>query len=276
MKRAELQYLMQKYGIQPRREQGQNFLLNEKVLAKTIAAAELTAKDTVLEVGPGLGILTTALAAHAGRVVAVEQDRTLCQALQPLVQQHKNIELFNEDIRTFHAAQHNLKHEQYVLVANLPYSITSWVLRQFTEYEPAPKRMVVMIQKEVAERINSTPGHMSILSVAIQLFCTVEIIRTVQRSSFFPVPKVDSAVIMLQRRAQPLSKNPTALMKLVKTGFAARRKQLHNTIHTGTHIPDEQCIAAITSIGLLPTARPQELSVEQWEQLRQELTAGEE
>lgn len=275
MNRAELQYLMQKYNIEPRREQGQNFLLHDKIVASMIAAAQLTPNDTVLEIGPGLGILTTALAAHAGRVVAVEQDRTLCQALQPLVKQYKNITLINEDIRTFHTAQHGLEHQQYLIVANLPYSITSWILRQFTEYAPAPKRMVVMIQKEVAERVASTPGSMSILSVAVQLFCTVKILRTVTRSNFYPVPNVDSAVILLERRPQPLSSDPAALMKLVKIGFAAKRKQLQNTIQAGTRIPAEQTIAALTSIGLLPTARPQELSVEQWELLRRALFPAE-
>lgn len=273
MNKQELQFLLEKYNITPRRQQGQNFLLDDQVIADTITAAALTKEDIVLEVGPGLGFLTSALADVAKQVVAVEQDRDLFPAIQKLSKAAPNITPYNADIRTFHLEQAELHDRQYKLVANLPYSITSWVLRQFLEYAPKPSEMIVMVQKEVAERVVAAPGQMSILACAVQLFGEPSIVRTVGRDSFYPVPKVESAILKVVMRETPQSPDPKALMKLIKVGFSAKRKQLHNTIQVGCKLTSDEAKAAIERAGLSVEIRPQELSLEQWESLRMALGA---
>ncbi|MBI2410895.1 MAG: ribosomal RNA small subunit methyltransferase A [Candidatus Kerfeldbacteria bacterium] len=264
----QLHALLNKYGIKPRREQGQNFLLDDQVIEDTINAAQLTKDDTVLEIGPGLGVLTQQLAQQAGRVVAVEQDRDMIPALKKILKIFGNVELHNADIRTFHLAEAHLRTRQYKMVANLPYNITSWVMRYFLEHEPKPSQMVVMVQKEVAERMIAEPGKMSVLANAVQLYATAEIIRIVPPTSFYPAPKVESAVISIRIRPQALSPEPEALMRLVKICFASKRKQLHNNLQAGLHISAVQAKALIASIGLREDIRPQDLSIQDWEALR--------
>jgi len=268
MNANEIQFLLKKYGISPRYAQGQNFLLDDKVIQVAIDAAQITSSDTVLEVGPGFGMLTTALADTAGKVVAVEQDRDIYPALLALQKQYKNLTVVNEDIRTCHLEPLGIVDGQYKFVSNLPYSISSWVLRQFTEYAPRPTLMVIMLQKEVAERVVSQPGQMSILSNAVQCFASAEIIKIVSRHSFYPAPSVESALLKITAHQKPLSADPKAFMSLVKIGFASKRKQLHNNLQAGLQLRYIESKAVLEDIGLSAEIRPQELSVQDWESLR--------
>lgn len=268
MNKQELQYLLKKYNITPRKQQGQNFLIDETVVHASIEAGQLSTEDTVLEIGPGFGALTMQLAQHAGRVIAVEQDRDLARGIKELQQTHTNIELYNEDIRTFNAHEAGLTDQNYKLVANLPYSITSWILKHFLDHAPRPHTFVVLVQKEVAERIAAEPGDMSVLAVATQVQATAEIIRIVPPSSFIPAPKVDSAVIRITRRPEMLTHDLKSFMRLVKIGFASKRKQLQKTVAPQYKRTPQEIATLLEQIGLPSTARPQELSVQQWEQLR--------
>ncbi len=268
MNKDKLVQLLATYNITPRKEQGQNFLINEEALEASLQAAELTPEDTVLEIGPGFGALTAKLTEVAGRVIAVEQDLVLSSALQPLVTKNDNLVLINEDIRTFHRAEAGLTHLNYKLVANLPYSLTSWIMREFTEYEPKPSRIVTMVQKEVAERIVAPRGKMSILAVAMQLYSDPQIVTIVDRTSFHPIPNVDSAIIRADILPNPRSKDPKQLMRLVKIAFAGKRKQIHNTIGQALPISPTQIRIILSDIGLPETTRPQELGLEDWEALR--------
>jgi len=269
MNKDQLETLLKKHQLTPRKEQGQNFLINEDVIDASLAAAELSSADTVLEIGPGFGALTKRLVGIAGKVVAVEQDRVLASTLKPLSEQNDNLLVINEDIRTFHRAEAGLLDNGYKLVANLPYNITSWVMREFTEHNPKPSRMVVMVQKEVAERIIAKPGKMSILAAAIQLYTNPRIVTIVDRTSFHPIPDVDSAIICCDLLPTPRSSDPERLMKFIKVGFASKRKQLHNTLSAGYPISSTQVRVILGDIGLSQTARPQELSLEDWEAVSQ-------
>jgi 16S rRNA (adenine1518-N6/adenine1519-N6)-dimethyltransferase len=271
---TEIKFLLTKYGITPRKEQGQHFLINEEIVDQMIIAGDITATTTVLEIGPGLGILTRKLgAANPQRLLAVEQDRVLAAGLQPLTAVYPQLEIVNEDIRKFYFAAHGLEELQYTVVANLPYSISSWVLRTLIEQTPRPKRSVVMIQREVAERVIAAPGQMSMLSVACQLYTTPTYLFDVPPESFYPPPRVDSSVIQLDLRPIPLSENPKRLLQIAKLGFAGKRKQLLNTLATGLHLPKTTIEKALATIGLKFDVRPQMLSIEEWEMLRKAIDA---
>ncbi len=268
MKSSEIQFLLKQYRISPRYAQGQNFLLDETVVHDAVAAAEITAEDTVLEIGPGFGVLTTALAEAAARVIAVEQDREIMKALHALQKHYANLTVVNEDIRTANLSALGLHDRNYKLVSNLPYSISSWVLRQFTEYPPTPTVMVVMLQQEVAERVVATPGDMSILANAVQLYADAEIIRTVSKQNFYPIPTVESALLKITQRAKPRSAEPEALMSLIKIGFSSKRKQLHNNLQSGLQLRSAEARAVLEDIGLGANIRSQELGIADWEALR--------
>lgn len=264
----EIHFLLNKYGISPRYAQGQNFLLDNSVIESAVAAANITKDDTILEVGPGFGVLTTALADIAGQVIAIEQDREIMKAMHTLERQYPNLKVINEDIRITKLEAAGLQDGKYKFVSNLPYSISSWVLRQFTEYAPKPTLMVIMLQKEVAERVAAKPGKMSVLANAVQLFGEPEIVRNVGKQSFYPVPEVESAILKITMRETPLSKDPASLMRIVKAGFASRRKQLHNNLESGLQLRPSEAKAVLEDIGLSAGIRPQELSVTDWEALR--------
>ncbi len=268
MNKEELDRALNRLGIRPRKEQGQNFLIDQTAVDASIDAGNLTKEDIVLEIGPGFGALTKQLVEIAGKVIAVEQDWVLCKALKKFAEKHNNLIITNEDIRTFHREKAGLEDLGYKLIANLPYNITSWILREFVEKQPRPNMMVVMVQKEVAERITSKAGKMSILSCAMQLFAEPEIVRIVDRESFHPIPNVDSAILQLTIREEVPSKDPQQLMKLIKIAFAARRKQIPNNISNGLAISATQVRIIMTDIGLNPAARPQELSIDDWEAFR--------
>lgn len=268
MTKEEIQYLLHKYHLRPRKEQGQHFLLDESVITAMLNAAHLTGDDVILEIGPGFGILTRAFVERARRVVIVEQDRDIFPFLQQLATIHSNLQPFCADIRRVNRVELGLRDMQYCLVANLPYSIASWVIREFCEVAPRPSRMVIMIQKEVATRLTAMPGAMSILGVITQMFAEVKSICEVPRSSFYPMPDVTSAVVALTLRAKPQSADPTAFIRLVKSGFAAKRKQLQNNLRTGLGCSAKEIIALCTRANIDPTVRAEDLAVTDWERLR--------
>lgn len=260
--------LCRDYNITPRKEQGQNFLLDDRIPEQMVKAAGITASDTVLEIGPGFGMLTRALIKTGAKVLAIEQDRDLTIFLNTLVKKNKNFSFHNIDVRTAQLEEIGLHDLEYSLVANLPYSVTSWILHHFLEYVPRPKVMVVMVQKEVAERIIAPAGEMSVLAVAAQALSESEIVCTVPPESFYPAPKVQSAVLKMTLREKPLSEDMPAMMRIVKIGFASRRKQLHNNLQAGLQLSTREAKCVLEDIGLSEFARPQDLSVEDWEALR--------
>jgi len=271
------QKICQENKIEPARSKGQNFLVNEGVYDDIIQAADLRADDVVLEVGPGLGFLTRKLAEKVQKVIAVELDDVLAALLVKNLAKEgiKNVEVRNENILDLNLQGEDFVASKYKIVANLPYNITSVFLRRFLETGNRPELMVLMLQKEVAERIIAQPGQMSILAVSVQFFATGEIIQTVPKNDFYPAPKVDSAVIKLKTfESVEDGAYQKRFFRLVKHGFVSKRKMLKNNLSSGYHVPQEKVLPVIEKVGLIKTARAQELSLDEWKKLLVEVEAN--
>ncbi|MGE5620227.1 MAG: 16S rRNA (adenine(1518)-N(6)/adenine(1519)-N(6))-dimethyltransferase RsmA [Sphingomonadaceae bacterium] len=256
--------LLQRLGLSARKAFSQSFLTDKYVVRDIIEAAELRPTDEVLEVGPGLGVLTRELVKVAGRVVAVELDRALAELLPRLVSDPDKLVVVQGDILAFDPA--TVFRGPYKVVANLPYHITSPALRHLLTTRAKPTLMVVMVQKEVAERIAAKPGDTSFLSVMVQLYAKVTVVRHVSAASFFPAPKVDSTVIKLEvyERLPEGVDDPEALLAMVSGAFSRRRKQLHNSLSQAMWFPPGGVFEVLEAAGIDPTRRPQTLSVEEW------------
>ncbi len=286
--------LIRRFDLDPKKSLGQNFLVDESHLARIAAAADLTGDDTVLEVGPGLGVLTRHLAAQAGRVVAVELDDRLIPVLQELFADQPHVSFVHADILKVDPAelvaggrwqvagdspnpQSPIPNPQYKVVANLPYYITSAVLRHLLESAQPPTLAVVMVQREVAQRIVAGPGDMSLLAVGVQFFAEAKIVHKVPAGAFHPRPKVDSAVLRLDVRPQPAVTDvePGWYFEVVRAGFGQKRKQLRNSVAAGLGMAKEAVEAGLISAGIDPQRRAETLSLAEWGALAKVLRTGE-
>ena len=266
---SETRDLLREYGLRPRKGLGQNFLTDTQVVERIVAAAELAPDDTVIEVGPGLGVLTLQLAKAlpAGRLRAVELDRELASRLRERLKDYPAAEVVQDDILQLNPAELSAG-QSYKVVANLPYYITSAVLRHFLESMTPPTRLVVMVQREVAERMTAAPGDMSLLALAVQFYGAAKIMFSVPPSAFYPPPKVHSAVVRidvypLQERLLP-NVNAATFFRIARAGFGQKRKQLVNTLSSGLGLDKVKAGAALTGAGISPTARPEDLSLADW------------
>lgn len=267
---AKTREICRLFEIKPERSKGQNFLINEKIYDNIVAAANLTANDIVLEIGPGLGFLTAKLAQKAKKVIAVELDDRLANYLQIGVdsQDITNVQIINEDILRFNLDKYLPADEKYKIVANLPYNITSIFLRRFLTAAHKPESLVLMLQKEVAERITATPPDMSILAVSVQYFATAQIVREVKAGNFWPEPEVDSAVIKIETTAGTVSpEEEKGFFRIVKIGFSAKRKMLKNNLAAGLKTETKNLENILRQQGLNPFARAEDLSLEDWRKL---------
>ncbi|NJN17283.1 MAG: 16S rRNA (adenine(1518)-N(6)/adenine(1519)-N(6))-dimethyltransferase RsmA [Oscillochloris sp.] len=262
-------------GLRPTRGMGQNFLIDAESLAQIVAAAELSAADTVIEVGPGLGVLTWELTQQVERLVAVELDKRLAARLgEEFVA--ANLTIVQSDVlrRTpteLLAAAGIRPPARYKLVANLPYAITQPTLRHFLEAAAPPELCVVLVQWEVAERICAGPGDFSMLAHSVQYYAEAEIVARVPARSFMPAPAVDSAILRLRRRAAPpvLSPDSATLFRVIKGAFLQTRKQLGNALPgglaaLGVKIPREDAQAALQSAGVDPQRRAETVTLAEW------------
>jgi 16S rRNA (adenine1518-N6/adenine1519-N6)-dimethyltransferase len=267
------QSLLREWQLTPQKELGQNFLVDRGVLAHILAAAEISATDMVLEIGPGLGTLTQALAEHAQRVVAVELDQKLVAILHDRLQVCSNVQIVAGDILALDIAELLTAEPAsgpagcvYKVVANIPYNITSAVLRHLLEASIRPQLIVLMVQKEVAQRITARPGDMSLLSVSVQFYGRPRVIRRVPAAAFYPVPKVDSAIIRIDPHPhlplEPAEIEP--FFAVVRAGFGQRRKQLHNSLVHGLGLPAESIVEALAQAGVDGERRAQTLGVGEW------------
>lgn len=258
---------MRRLGLRARRGLGQHFLADSQVLGHILAAAGVSPQDTVIEVGPGLGWLTRELVARAGRVVAVEMDPPLARALPEILGFPSNLTVLQADIRSLDPAK-LCEGAPYKVVANLPYYIAAPTIRLFLEAEAKPQRMVVMVQKEVARNMAAGPGRMGLLSVAVQLYARPRLVVSVPARSFYPVPKVESAVVCLDVYPRPALDIPDMeeFFHLVRAGFSAPRKQLRNSLAQGLGRPAEWARELLEKAGISHQRRPQSLSLEEWGQ----------
>ncbi len=254
--------------IAPKKSLGQNFLVNRGILEKIVRAARITSNDRVIEVGPGTGALTGELAQRAGNVIAVEKDRRLISELQERFGDRANVKIVEGDILDFNPIDYKLTAKNYKLVGNIPYYITSHFLKTVLESWPAPELIVLTVQKEVAERICAKPPHMNLLALSVQFYAEPEIISRVSRGSFRPIPKVDSAIIRLTPKTPtPDARFAQDLFAIIKAGFSEKRKQLAGMLSRKLHIERSSVEHALKDLGINSTARPENLSLEQWEDL---------
>ncbi len=257
--------LMHKYGLSARKSLGQNFLLDEAALGKVVTAAEIPPQATVLEIGPGLGSLTRHLARAARRVVAVELDGNLIPALQEVLAADKNVTILQGDI-----LQQNISalvnDSGYLVVANIPYYITSAVIRHLLEAPVKPSRLVLTMQKEVAERICARPGDMSLLALSVQVYGEPRPVAHIPAGAFYPPPKVDSTVLRVDLHVQPRIPYDRLddFFRLAKMAFAQKRKTLRNTLSAGLHWPPERAARMLTAAGIDAMRRAETLSLEEW------------
>ncbi len=272
--------MLRRFGLRARKGLGQHFLIDEEVLKLISSAAELTPTDIVMEIGPGLGVLTRELAKQAGWVVTIELDSKLAAILKQTLAAFNNVTIINEDILQIDP-EVLLKEQReifspaisspfsYKVVANLPYYITSLVLRHFLEASLKPQIMVVMVQKEVAEAIVAEPGQMSILSVSVQFYGQPKIISYVPARCFYPAPEVDSAILRVTLYSKPVVDvtDETSFFRLVRAGFTTPRKQICNSLTQGLGLPKAEVLSLLEKATIVPQRRAETLTLNEWAQL---------
>ena len=258
--------LLARYEARPSKGLGQNFLIDKNILNKIVEAANIKDTDTILEVGPGLGVLTKELAKKAEKVIAIEKDQTMIEVLKETLKDFTNVEVFNEDILQLNPTTKNFA-SIYKIVANIPYYLTSPLIRKFLELEVQPQEMVLMLQKEVAQRICAKPPKMSLLAVSVQFYAEAKIVFNVSKSCFWPAPKVDSAIIKIIPfgAAQGRPKISADLFfKVVKAGFSQPRKQLTGNLSKNLEISKEKTADWLLKNNIEPQRRAETLSIEEW------------
>lgn len=270
----ELQKLLNKYNLRPDKKFGQNFLLDESVLDSMVEAANITSDDTVLEVGPGIGNLTKKLALSAGTVLAVEKDTRLQALLADVQAAHTNAHVEYSDILHFDFAAELTalsspakgKKLRYKVVANIPYYVTGKIVQVFLRAALKPTSITVLVQKEVAENIVAKPGAMNLLALSVQLIGTPTLVCKVPARSFYPAPKVDSAVvhISIPTESRYGVVDEKAFFRVARACFAGKRKQIHNTLVSNLALPADVVDSVLKDLGVDRTTRPQELSVERF------------
>jgi 16S rRNA (adenine1518-N6/adenine1519-N6)-dimethyltransferase len=267
--------LLKRHGLRADKRLGQNFLEDAKALESITRAADIRPEDTVLEIGPGLGSLTRRLAVSAKQVVAVELDPNLLPPLKAVLRPHANVRVIQADILDL-APEELVDQSDYLVAANIPYYITSAIIRHLLESGRKPRRIVLTIQKEVAERICAKPGDLSLLALSVQVYGQPRIAAKIPAAAFFPAPSVDSAVLVIEIYPEPLI--PAQLLesffRLIKAGFSQKRKTLRNSLSAGLHIAPVQAESMLREAGIDPMRRAETLSIAEWQTLAL-LLAGE-
>ncbi|MBN1955198.1 MAG: ribosomal RNA small subunit methyltransferase A [Anaerolineae bacterium] len=273
--RQQTRALLQQYDLEPHKGLGQHFLIDGSALARIVAAAELSPADLVVEVGAGSGTLTRALAARARRVVAIEVDGGLIALLRQELGGAANVDIVHGDLLALDLAEW-VGEQPYCVVANLPYSITSAALRYFLTARRPPVRMVVTVQREVAERIVARDGRMSLLAVSVRFYGHPEILFRLRPGAFYPPPAVESTVLRIDWHARPPVPFDEAehFFRVVRAGFSQPRKQLRNSLAGGLGMAPAAAAAAIRTAGIDPRLRAERLQLDDWARLMQVLRHG--
>jgi 16S rRNA (adenine1518-N6/adenine1519-N6)-dimethyltransferase len=270
--------LLKRYHLRAHKGLGQNFLQDSQALEQIVSAAAVEPADTVLEIGPGLGSLTRYLAVSAREVIAVELDENLIAPLKAVLAPYQNIRFIHGDILKL-SPKDLIAEDNYLVVANIPYYITSAVIRHLLaespkgENESKPRRIVLTIQKEVAQRICALPGDLSLLALSVQVYGKPRIAAHIPAEAFFPAPNVDSAVLAIDIYPSPQIKEETLepFFRLIKAGFRQKRKTLRNSLSSGLHISTTDSAALLTRVQIDPQRRAETLSIAEWERLAEDL-----
>lgn len=258
--------LFQKYRIRPKKRLGQNFLISKPVIKKIIQSANLNKKDIVLEIGPGIGTLTSEIAKKVKKVIAIEKDPKMIEILKETLKGLKNVQIIQGDILKIQDLRLKTK-DSYKIVSNLPFYLTAPVIRKFLEVENLPKQIVLIIQKELAQRITAHPPHSNLLSVSVQFYSKPKIISYVSKKSFWPQPKVDSAIIELKvplRGRQKSKVDKDLFFRIVKAGFTHPRKQILNNLAKSLKLNKEEVKNWLLKNKIQPTLRAENLILKDW------------
>ncbi len=265
MEPINISALMQKYGLRPDKSLGQNFLVNTHALERIVEIADISPRDTVLEIGAGLGHLTRYLAVLAEKVVAVEFDERLIPPLNEVLAEYENVDIIQGDILSL-APRDIIDEDNYIVVANIPYYITSAILRHLLEADNKPKRMVLTVQLEVAKRICAVSGGMSVLALSVQIYGEPYLTSRIPATAFHPPPKVDSASVRIDLYPQPVLPEDLleTFFKLIKAGFQHKRKTLRNSLSAGLRWPKEKVEQLLAAADIVSKRRAETLSLSEW------------
>ena len=263
----QLERLLQRHGITLQHRLGQNFLVEPQTRDAIAEAAGTNGDDEVLEVGAGAGTLTIALAPRCSRLVAVELDLRLIPVLRDVLAGHTNVEVVKSDILRFDVASAFPKGGE-VVAGNIPYNLTGALIRKLLDHPPRPRRLSLVVQKEVAERWTATTGA-SLATVAVQVFAEARVVMTIPASSFTPAPKVDSALVTLEVRERPAVDvdDMENFFRFVEATFQFRRKQIGGTLARIAQAPSADTASRLRELGIDPVRRPQTLTLPEWEEL---------
>lgn len=277
--KSDVKKLLGKYGAKPEKYLGQHFILSRKALALMVGAAETQKNDAIIEIGSGLGTLTRELATVGAKIIAIEKDPLMIKILKETLADYKNVKIIQADAKKIslpisdvgcRAKSGKIVH-RYKIVANLPYNAATFLIRQWLESNPPvggpPELMVLMIQKEVAQRIVARPPHSNLLGISVQFYADVKIIDYIKKESFWPKPKVDAAIIKIVPKKKPPQKTRNAFFAGVKAGFSQPRKQLAGNLSKKLGIPKEKVILTFKDLGISTTVRAEKLSLNQWQNL---------
>ncbi len=260
--------VLKRFGLRADKSLGQNFLQDDSVLEKIALTADIQEDDSVLEIGPGLGSLTRYLCVSAREVTAIELDMDMLAPLKSILSPYKNVRVIHGDILKTPISK-LINTPDYLVVANIPYYITSAVIRHLLESEVKPRRMVLTIQKEVAERICAAAGDLSLLALSVQVYGKPSIAAKIPASAFHPAPKVDSAILRIDIYPEPLVPREMlkTFFKLTKAGFSQKRKTLRNSLASGLHVSTKESETMLTSSGIDFMRRAETLSIDEWQGL---------
>lgn len=276
----KLKSILRNYKLKPNFTYGQNFLVDDLVLQDIVDAAEVSSADKILEIGPGIGNLTRALCDRAGFVLSVEKDPKFLPILKSIKKDFpKNFRFEIADILEYNFQDYFTNHlalstnNFYKVVANIPYFITGKILKMLMTAARKPASITILTQKEVARNIIAQAGDLSVLAISVQLFGQPKLVQIVPAKSFFPAPKVDSAIVKIDLFSEPKFKiaDEKNFFKVVKACFAGKRKQIHNTLVNNLRLDKQRAAKILSELKINPAARPQELSIKQWVELGEKI-----
>lgn len=260
--------LLRQYGLRPIKRLGQNFLVDPIATQRIVESAGITHADIVLEIGAGLGNLTRYLALVAKRVIAIEIDNRLILPLKDVLSSYNNIEFIHDDILNLDLVD-LVQDQPYLVTANIPYYITSAVIRHLLESRTPPQRIVLTVQREVAERICATPGKMNLLALSVQVFGQPKIVARIPKGAFYPIPKVDSAALRADINPEPgiPSQYLDTFFNLIRAGFSQKRKTMRNSLAANLPVSAGEVAKWLSSNGIDPQRRAETLCLDEWRQL---------
>lgn len=275
-----LKQLLNDYGLKPNKTFGQNFLLDEIVLQDMVDVAQVNEKDIVVEVGPGITNLTKFLLEKSGQVIAIEKDDQFISLLNSLKKKNKHFSYIKDDVllvdlgELLSSSSRHLRSDSgeiagtqsYKVVANIPYYVTGKIIQKFLAAKNKPVSMTMLMQKEVAQNLTAKPGNLNLLAISVQLHGEAKLVEIVPARSFFPAPKVDSAVVHIELYKKPKYKveDEKFFYKVLKACFMGKRKQIHNTLTNNLGLDKKFVEDILHKCGIAPTTRPQQLSIQQW------------